>query len=437
MNTDIIQNINKFILDTFTQNDISIFNTYINKKLIEGNIYYHEQNYKNALENYLEIYNYKIISKEIIKNIITIYINFHNYAEALNFINIAIKYFNDFKDYETKYILLSFIDNKNLLNDFLTEISNLSDIIDQTEIDNLINITRLRIDNFSLDQILNKKLLEYKNNYLSKLIIYSQFINDNPKNIIFDKKKEFRYFCYYYTDLFRQSILPEIKLNQTNESVLIEFRCMPHIEFIIRNTINKLGSNWSHTVICGNLNYNFISNICNSISNNIKIIKLNCDNLDNMKDYSIILASSDFWNLFIGDKILIYQEDTCIFKNNIDEFMCWDYIGAPWRKSDNNNTYNVGNGGFSLRTKKIMLEIINKINIENTKYNQYYDYPPEDVYFTNNMIEHNIGKLADFNTAMKFSTEYFVNNDAFGGHSFFLHNPEWKTLMYKQLLNKL
>ena len=44
------------------------------------------------------------------------------------------------------------------------------------------------------------------------------------------------------------------------ETVLIEFRPLPNLEFLIRNTIIKL-KDWNHTVVCGNINYNFIKNI--------------------------------------------------------------------------------------------------------------------------------------------------------------------------------
>ena len=43
-----------------------------------------------------------------------------------------------------------------------------------------------------------------------------------------------------------------------------------------------------------------------------------------------------------------------------DEFLEWDYIGAPWQISDNafidpyGNHQRVGNGGFTLRSKKLL-----------------------------------------------------------------------------------
>jgi adenine-specific DNA-methyltransferase len=51
-------------------------------------------------------------------------------------------------------------------------------------------------------------------------------------------------------------------------------------------------------------------------------------------------------NLLKGEKILIHQEDSIIFKNNIMDFINFDYIGAPWPKNQDDNFNNVGNGVF-------------------------------------------------------------------------------------------
>ena len=86
-----------------------------------------------------------------------------------------------------------------------------------------------------------------------------------------------------------------------------------------------------------------------------------------------------------------------VFGKNINDFIEWDYIGAAWPRND--NQYGVGNGGFSLRTKNTMLEIIKTVSNSDTQ--TYYKYDtkliPEDVYFTINMIKHKIGKLAPKN----------------------------------------
>jgi hypothetical protein len=258
-------------------------------------------------------------------------------------------------------------------------------------------------------------------------------------DVISNPKIEFRFICYNSIDYIKKIKLPEIRLNNENEAVLIEYRRFPHIEFNLRTAILKLGEKWSHTIICGTFNYDFIKDIVKTISNNIKIIKTDFDNLT-PSQYSKFLASQKFWNYFSGNKILIYQEDALIFKKNIEDFLQWDYIGAPWPTNSKNNKNDVGNGGLSLRSKNVMLKIINSISIEQTKINnstiEYMkntksEVLPEDVYFSKNIEDLNIGKLADRYNAFKFSTESIYNENSFGGHNFWVGSNDWRKIIYK------
>ncbi len=278
----------------------------------------------------------------------------------------------------------------------------------------------------------NMNLIKF--NYKNKIKEFCKITNLDESIVFKDPKLEFRYFCYSHTEIIKKHKVPDIKQNLENEAVFVEFRILPNIEFLLLNTIFKLGSKWSYTIVCGNDNYKFINEICLNISPNIKIIKLDYNNID-IDIYNQILSSSNFWNLFTGSKILIWQEDSCVFGTNIDEFLNWDYIGAAWPRND--NQYGVGNGGFSLRSKNTMLEIIKTISIFDTQ--TYYKYNsksiPEDVYFTINMIKYKIGKLAPKNFALKFSNEQYAYLNAFGGHNFFTYDTNWRDLMYNKVIN--
>ena len=281
------------------------------------------------------------------------------------------------------------------------------------------------------------------NNYLSHIEEYSKIMDISQNEIFSNFKQEFRYFCFRYMDYMRNIDLPIINQNNNFEAVLIEYRCLPHLEFLIRNCIDKLGEKWSQTIVCGNLNYHYMMNIVKSIDRDIKVIKTDYDNL-NQTGYSLLLSSEDFWNLLVGEKILIYQEDTCIFKYNIENFIKWDYIGAPWLKEQNDTQNCVGNGGLSLRSKSCMLQVINKINITKTKYNSstlnYMNsvnltIPPEDVYFSKNMQELNIGTVADWDSAYNFSSESIINDNSFGGHGIWCRDTnKMKEIMYKNVV---
>ena len=84
---------------------------------------------------------------------------------------------------------------------------------------------------------MNKKLLINKLNsskYIDK--------TTNPKI-------EFRFICSSHLTHIRNIILPDFCENSNYESVLVEYRCFPHLEFLIRNTILKLSNKWSHTIV--------------------------------------------------------------------------------------------------------------------------------------------------------------------------------------------
>ena len=276
--------------------------------------------------------------------------------------------------------------------------------------------------NLVLQHILKNKIINKK--IINKKIINKKIIN---KKII--NKKTHRRYCLNNLPLIRNIIIPEIYKNLKHETILIEFREMPHLEFLIRNTIIKLPK-WSHTIVCGNNNYNFINRICNTITENIKIIKLDIDNLTPSL-YSQLLMTVDFWNNFKGEKLLIYQEDTILFHNKIEPFLKYDYIGAPWPITQDDNIYGVGNGGFSLRSRNKMIECIQKVKpaelklgkstieyIKNTK----STIIPEDVYFSKALIDNKIGIVSKRSDALKFSQETQQSINPMGGHQYWLSN---------------
>jgi hypothetical protein len=141
----------------------------------------------------------------------------------------------------------------------------------------------------------------------------------------------------------------------------------------------------------------------------LNIIKLNLNNIT-ISEYNNLLLTESFWNNFKGEQLLIYQEDSMLFHNNIDPFLKYDYVGAPWPHYK--NEYAVGNGGFSLRTKSVMLKCLQykKINL------------PEDVFFSNTMVNYKIGLVAPKNIAIEFSQENIKSLNPLGGHQYWLAN---------------
>ncbi len=248
------------------------------------------------------------------------------------------------------------------------------------------------------------------------------FTIDDLRIINCDNVTKYRNLCVEILPLLKYKILPNILTTSKYESIFIDFRCLPNIETVIRNAVYKLGDGWSHTVICGNQNVDFMKNICSKISTNIKIIQLNYDNVS-IDEYNKLLLSSDFWNMFHGEKLLIYQEDAFIFKNNISEFLHWDYIGAPFLHEIAPGL-KVGNGGLSLRTKSKMLECLQ---------NNVHNNINEDVFFAKTLFSKNPSFVANFESAKAFSTESIPNPNAFGGHKFWISNLNWNEMIKKSV----
>jgi len=272
------------------------------------------------------------------------------------------------------------------------------------------------------------------------LNVFCKKYNVSKEVAITEPIHNFRLSCFKMNYFIKYTVLPKIKKNSLYEAVFIEFRDFPHVEFLIRNTIHKLGEKWSHTIICGNLNYTLIENICKTISSNINIIKINVDNMT-QSEYSKFLTTMEFWNLLKGEKILIYQEDSIIFKNNIHDFFDYDFVGAPFIKNSDDTPNCVGNGGLSLRSKSKMIDVISKFSPTEYKYNnstvEYMNYvnlefPPEDVYFSKCMQEQFIGIVANWDVAHEFSSETVFNQNSFGSHKPWISNSSWKTHIKKK-----
>lgn len=73
--------------------------------------------------------------------------------------------------------------------------------------------------------------------------------------------------------------------------------------------------------------------------------------IESKKDYSRFIIK-ELYKYFDTDFVLVTQHDGWVLDADAwdDEFLEYDYIGAPWLYPEGNN---MGNGGFSLRLKKL------------------------------------------------------------------------------------
>ena len=128
-----------------------------------------------------------------------------------------------------------------------------------------------------------------------------------------------------------------------------------------------------------------------------------------------------------GSHILVLQHDGMVHDVNMwdDSFLKYDYIGSPWPAdyssfTDNKgNLRRVGNGGFSLRSRRIYEFIDSK----NMKLSSHHGWDGEDVNFgviNACLFEENGLKFPDINTAFRFGfetqTPEYEGTSSFGYH---------------------
>jgi len=164
-------------------------------------------------------------------------------------------------------------------------------------------------------------------------------------------------------------------------------------------------------------------------ADNIQCIKINSLNKEDYTNFCLYEFPS-----YIATKYCItFQWDGFVINPSLwtEEFYDYDYIGAPWLGSMNNN---VGNGGFSLRSQKFLQ------SAKTLRYNSKIQFQPhipagelvtpEDWFVCNYEYQtmSNLGvKFADINLAYKFSVEHpsifkvFNKNDIRTYNSFGFH----------------
>jgi hypothetical protein len=136
--------------------------------------------------------------------------------------------------------------------------------------------------------------------------------------------------------------------------------------------------------------------------------------------YNKLITTKGFWLNVPYEKVLVFQHDSQLLRCCVDDFIEWDYIGAPW------GHFNMlgGNGGLSLRTVSKMVEVIDKF-----VYNPAAD-GNEDLYFCKHLPKIG-GKIAPKEIAQQFSVETVFYPTPVGCHApeKYLNQQQLKTLL--------
>lgn len=209
-------------------------------------------------------------------------------------------------------------------------------------------------------------------------------------------------------------------------AIIIEPRKHKAIEFVLQNALDCLNDDWKIIFFHGNNNIEYVTNITKQLgSDRIQLIHLPIDNLL-LTEYSSLFSINSIIYDYLTEIFIVFQTDSMMFFKNkhlLEKFMDYDYVGAPWHISGYfiiRHCGYIGNGGFSLRKKSKMLEIVEKIK---------WEYDNEDLYFCKNYPNITVNKPT-YELAMTFSVEAVFSEITFACHKPWIepHYPQFKLL---------
>ena len=205
------------------------------------------------------------------------------------------------------------------------------------------------------------------------------------------KKQAFMNFFEKTKDVVLNYKVRDIKDNCEFYGVIVEPRCHPCLEYVIKNFLRFTNDKWGLHVFHGVKNESFIKDLFKNIEN-IIYTNINKDNLS-IEEYNILVTSnSNFHDKIRSNTFLIFQSDSLFLRDMNDKLMKYDYVGAPWPHHDNM----VGNGGLSIRNKNIFITICNQFIRPNNL--------PEDLFYAI-CLKRIDANVAPFIVACDFSCE--------------------------------
>ena len=213
--------------------------------------------------------------------------------------------------------------------------------------------------------------------------------------------------------------------------VIVEPRMIELTILAIKNFLYLLQEKqWGLIIFHGTENEDFIKYRLLGIEN-INYFNIGKSSLEE-NEYNDLLCSSSFWekiNSCGAKHALIFQSDTLLFKNDLDEFLQYDYVGAPWCIKWM-GMLDVGNGGLSLRNVDTMLDI-------STHCPRLEYMKNEDIYFCYWCTIREF-KVAPLDVAKKFAVETVYYDDPCGLHKPHIDkfgNRELYTRLFKKTIN--
>ena len=207
-------------------------------------------------------------------------------------------------------------------------------------------------------------------------------------------------------------------------AVIVETRSHPHLSYVLRNLMHFLDESWGLCIVHGTANRGFVEE---TIQGWGEVLLVDSGVAEMTTDrYSALKCTPAFWEQIPSEHVLLFQTDSLLRRRGIDEFLEYDYVGAPWMHvlvDQGSAEGPVGNGGLSLRRKSAMLQILSD--------HQRDAQTPEDQFFSTFLYRDGY-RVPSLEKASHFSTETIFQPASIGLHKAWLYHFEGPFL---QLLN--
>lgn len=254
-----------------------------------------------------------------------------------------------------------------------------------------------------------------------KMSLYLASPTNLPSNSYWDSC-EWRTLCLYLLPNMRLHALPKLKDPDAAQycAVCVESRELEHTEFVLRKTSRHLTSDWGMMVVCTEDNWEYMKGVVEEINIGIKLVKWS-GAIRSVADYNELMLNPKFWDLIHSERVLFFQEDGFLLRDGIEDFLSWDYIGAPWPLSFNMPKPGIGNGGFSLRNVALSKEALRAIPMASVQRLEertlIQEVLPEDAYFSRAIpLVSPQARIPTRRVAREFSCEGLAYSGSLGFH---------------------
>ncbi|MDH3376586.1 MAG: hypothetical protein OEQ39_06405 [Gammaproteobacteria bacterium] len=153
-----------------------------------------------------------------------------------------------------------------------------------------------------------------------------------------------------------------IPINSNKFAVFIETKRSPFTEFAIRNIMFFLGEEWGLQVFVSRDMRDWIMKVLSGWQY-VHINSLPVGLQESGRDFAdTVKRKVGFWKSIKGEVQLFFNSDSMLCSNEVEAFLEYDYVGAPWPDSVISPWCLFGSGGLSVRRKMAMIEVCKASN---------------------------------------------------------------------------